>query len=254
MRGDGTMIFNFDDFSFQILTIDRFSHQDGSFDVKARNYAALSFRVKGTGTFEIKGTRFTTSPGDVLFLPAYTPYKVEYSVSESIVVHFERCNYFEAETLHLKSNSLIAALFQHLLKEWGQRHSVNQAKSIIYDILEKIANDQKTSINDTAVANCIRYIDEHFCDTDLNIETICDTAFISASSLQRAFAKHFGMSPKQYLIQLRMNRALELLTENKLSIKEISFICGFTDEKYFSRAFKKKYGFPPSQLRKHIIV
>jgi transcriptional regulator GlxA family with amidase domain len=51
-----------------------------------------------------------------------------------------------------------------------------------------------------------------------------------------------------------MNKALQLLVENRLSVKEISFLCGFSDEKYFSRAFREKYGYPPSQLRDHIVI
>jgi AraC-like DNA-binding protein len=117
-----------------------------------------------------------------------------------------------------------------------------------------MASDQKLSIGDTAVADCVRYIDANFCDPQINIEAMCTAAFVSVSSLQRAFSKHFGMSPKQYLIQLRMNHALELLTESEFSVREISSACGFTDEKYFSRAFKKRYGYPPSQLKKHMIV
>jgi len=248
------MIYNFDDLSFQILTVDRFFHQKGVFEVKPRPYAALSFRVSGTGKFEIGTKRFTTKPGDVLFLPANIPYKVEYSVSESIVVHFDQCNYSEVENICLENSSTINIGFENLLEVWNKKRSINQAKSIIYDILDKMSNDQKISIDNTAVSNCVRYIDAHFCDPKVYIETVCGVAFISVSSLQRAFAKYFGMSPKQYLIQLRMNRALELLTENELSVKEISFVCGFTDEKYFSRAFKKKYGYSPSLFRKHMIV
>ena len=248
------MIYNFDNLTFRLLTVDHFFHRDGFFDVKARPYAALSFRVCGTGAFEIGTKRFITKQGDVLFLPANTPYKVEYSVSESIVVHFDQCNYSEAENICPGNSSKIDLRFEHLLEVWNKQRSINQAKSIIYDILDKMSNDQKMSISDTAVANCVRYIDAHFCDPKVDIEMVCDVAFISVSSLQRGFAKYFGMSPKQYLIQLRMNRALELLTENELSVKEISFVCGFTDEKYFSRAFKKKYGYPPSQFRKQIIV
>ena len=48
------------------------------------------------------------------------------------------------------------------------------------------------------------------------------------------------------------NRALELLIANELSIRDIAFACGFSDEKYFSRAFKNQYGYPPSQMKKHI--
>ena len=248
------MIYNYENLSFQLLTVDRFFHQEGFFDVKARPYAALSFRVSGTGKFEIGTKRFTTKPGDVLFLPANISYKVEYSVSESIVVHFDQCNYSEVENICLENSSTINIGFENLLEVWNKKRSINQTKSIIYYILDKMSNDQKTSISDTSLAAGVRYIDAHFSDPKIDIETVCAVAFISVSSLQRGFAKYFGMSPKQYLIQLRMNRALELLTENKLSVKEISFVCGFTDEKYFSRAFKKRYGCSPSQLMNNMII
>lgn len=248
------MIYNFDELSFQVLTIDRFPHKDGVFNVKARPYSALSFRVSGTGAFEIENKRFITKPGDVLFLPANTPYKVEYSVSESIVVHFDACNYCEVENVCFENGSAIQLCFERLLKAWSEHNSTNQIKSIIYETLDKMASGQKDSTNDTLVSSCVRYMEENFCDPKLNIETLCSIFFISVSSLQRAFARCFGVSPKQYLIQLRMNRALELLTKRKMSIKEISFACGFLDEKYFSRAFNKRYGYPPSQFIKHIIV
>ena len=248
------MIYNFDNLSFQILTIDRFFHTPGVFCVKARPYAALSLRVSGTAVFEICGNRLACNPGDVVFIPADTPYKVEYSVSESIVVHFEYSNYFNAESIRPNNPLLIESQFGHLLKSWNQNHSVNQAKSVIYDILERIANDQRAPIKDTAIANCIRYMDANFCNPETDIETVCEIAFVSAPTLQRGFAKYVGCSPKQYLNQLRMNRALELLSENELSIKAISLSCGFADEKYFSRAFKKKYGCSPSQFRKRIVA
>ena len=243
------MIYNFENLSFQILTVDSFRHKKGVFNVKARPFAAFSYRVSGTGSFEIGAKRFVTKPGDVLFLPADTPYKVEYSVSESIVVHFEHCNYFEVENICFESSAKIKHAFEQLLKAWKTERSINQSKSIIYDILDKIANEQKELINDETIANCVRYMAEHYSNPRLDVETLCGISFMSVSSLQRAFTKHFAMSPKQYLIQLRMDHALELLTKRELSIKEISFACGFTDEKYFSRAFKKIYGYPPTQLR-----
>ena len=141
-----------------------------------------------------------------------------------------------------------------MLKAWKTERSINQSKSIIYDILDKIANEQKELINDETIANCVRYMAEHYSNPRLDVETLCGISFMSVSSLQRAFTKHFAMSPKQYLIQLRMDHALELLTKRELSIKEISFACGFTDEKYFSRAFKKRYGYPPTQLQNNMIV
>ncbi len=248
------MIYHFDALSFQTLTVDRFFHQAGIFEVKARPYAAFSFRVSGTGAFEIGTKHLMTKPGDVLFLPANTPYKVEYSVSESIVVHFEQCNYSEAESISFAHSANIGLCFEHLLEAWHRDRSINQVKSIIYNILDKMASDQRDSIGDAVVAGCVRYMEEHYCDPALDIETLCDISFISVSSLQRAFAKCLAMSPKQYLIRLRMDRALELLKENELSVKETAFACGFTDEKYFSRAFKRRYGYPPSQLKGNMMI
>ena len=91
-RKGKNMLYNFDDLLFQILTIDRFFHKEGSFSVKARPYAALSFRESGTGIFKIGNKSLHTKPGDVLFIPRGTPYEVEYSTSESIVVNMDFCN------------------------------------------------------------------------------------------------------------------------------------------------------------------
>ena len=243
------MLYHFDDLSFQILTIDRFLHKEGLFHVKERSYAALSFRVKGTGNFKMGGKSLFIRPGDVLFIPANMPYEVEYSVSESIVANLPLCNYSEPEVFRFKNQAEGSLLFLQMLSDWQASHSVNRAKAAVYGILEKICNDQKMPEKDTAFALCLQFIEEHFCDPSLDIGGVCEAGFMSPSGLQRAFLRHFGISPKQYIIKLRMNKALPLLIENKLSVREISALCGFSDEKYFSRAFKEKYGQPPSRLR-----
>ena len=111
------MIYNFDSLSFQIFTVDRFFHRDGVFNVrsKSRPYAALSFRVKGTGAFEVAGKRFVSQPGSLLFLPGNIPYKVEYSGSESIVVHLTDCNYTEVEDIVLENAAAVELRFRRLL-------------------------------------------------------------------------------------------------------------------------------------------
>ena len=249
------MIYHFDDLTFRPINVDRFLHKNGEFDVKARHFAALSFRISGTGTFEIHGRQLLSAPGDVLFLPANMPYRVEYSNnSEILVVHLEQCNYAEAESIRLRNAAPTEARFLQLLEAWNDKRSVNQAKSILYDLLEKIAEDQMQSINDAPFFGCVSYMEAHFCDPALSVEQVCKQGFISASTLQRKFYTHFGMSPKQYLLKLRMNRALDLLLANESSVKDVAFACGFSDEKYFSRAFCKRYGYPPSQLKNQMQI
>ena len=248
------MICNFDKLSFQILTIDRFFHKKGFYSVKARPYAALSFRVKGSDTFRIGGKTFLVNPGEVLFIPADVPYEVEYSVSESIVANLLSCNYSEAELLSFESPAEGAMLFLQLLEGWQTEHSVNQAKASIYGILEKINRGKRKLGENAAFAACLRYVESHFQDPTLDVCDVCSACFVSRSSLQREFLEHFGISPKQYIIKLRMNLALRLLAEARLPVREIAPACGFLDEKYFSRAFKKQYGCSPSEMRKKISV
>ena len=244
------MIYNFDALSFEILSIFRLCHENGSFSVKPRPYAALAFRLSGNGEFNIEGRRMAFSEGDIIFLPADMPYDVKYSDNETVVVHLMHCNYREAEIFRPENPALFRAAFLRLLEGWNENHSVNYAKSKIYDILEKMAGEKRQDLGGGPFDACLAYMEEHFCEPNLEIGEICSVGFMSQSSLQRGFHERFDMSPKAYLCKLRMNRAIELLLSGHPSVKEVAFACGFSDEKFFSRVFKEKYGFSPSQLKK----
>ncbi len=244
------VIYNFEELSFQILTVFRGVLEDGAFDVDPRPYAAISFRLQGSGEFDIAGKHFLVEAGDILFVPADMPYKTETHGSEIIVVHLKDCNYFEPEVFRLENVDYARMFFMRLLEDFGERRSVNRVKSALYDLFGKMEDERKKALGSN-LDTCLRYMEDHFCDPELEIGAVCAAGFMSRSSLRRAFCKHLGMSPKAYLCKLRMARALELLVENRMSVKEIAFACGFLDEKFFSRAFKKKYGFPPSHLRKN---
>ncbi len=71
--------------------------------------------------------------------------------------------------------------------------------------------------------------------------------------LRKLFKKEVGLSPLEYMTSLRMKSAETLLTAmwtNEYTISEIAQMCGFEDALYFSRVFKKYYGFSPSNLSK----
>ena len=84
------------------------------------------------------------------------------------------------------------------------------------------------------------------------MKTVSMQGYISVSTLQRKFSEYFAISPMQYLLRLRMSKALELLIANKLPIRDVALACGFSDEKYFSKAFRLRYGYPPSEMKKHV--
>jgi transcriptional regulator GlxA family with amidase domain len=86
----------------------------------------------------------------------------------------------------------------------------------------------------------------------LLIDKLAHSAHLSASRLRRVFKNETGLTPSQYLKQLRIRKAKEYLETTRLSIKEIRREIGARDESHFIRDFKKVYGVPPAQLRSQV--
>ena len=72
---------------------------------------------------------------------------------------------------------------------------------------------------------------------------------VSYTTFRRSFKMQTGASPAQFQHSIRINRACDLLSSTDLSVTEIAVQCGFDTVYYFSRAFTKKMGQPPSAYR-----
>jgi len=83
----------------------------------------------------------------------------------------------------------------------------------------------------------------------LNAPSLARELKVSYSSFRHTFQQHTGSSPHQYLLDLRLVRARNLLMQTSQSIKEIAQQAGFDDEHYFCRFFKLKTGLTPGQWR-----
>ncbi|MBM4152612.1 MAG: helix-turn-helix domain-containing protein [Kiritimatiellaceae bacterium] len=85
---------------------------------------------------------------------------------------------------------------------------------------------------------------------DWKIDELLQIAHMSRSNLMRVFHKATGQSPIEYLIRLRIQKAMELLRNSARSITEIALDTGFNDSNYFSRQFRDALQLSPSALRK----
>jgi transcriptional regulator GlxA family with amidase domain len=72
---------------------------------------------------------------------------------------------------------------------------------------------------------------------------------LSRAQFTRRFVAQMGMSPAQYLIQARVDRADQLLTETSMSVAQVAAALGYTDAPYFSRQYKQRTGRSPSTTR-----
>jgi two-component system response regulator YesN len=91
-------------------------------------------------------------------------------------------------------------------------------------------------------------IDQNYQNPNLNVEEITKLVFINGSYLRKIFNKEANMSISDYITQVRMQRAKEFITKKKANITSISEMVGYNDPGYFSKCFKKYYGFTPSEF------
>lgn len=95
----------------------------------------------------------------------------------------------------------------------------------------------------------VNYIKAHFTEP-VKLEDLSEQCYMSPNYFHKLFTSAFHTTPGNYITLMRMNAALELLIENKLSSKEIAYRLGFNDDAYFSRVFKKHYGMTPGEYKK----
>ena len=103
-------------------------------------------------------------------------------------------------------------------------------------------------LRDDKLVGFIRLLHEFYYKHDLSISRMAIKAGYSPNYIQRIFKQTTGITPKSYLLQLRMDAAKRFLSEKHYSIKEVAQLCGFNCPHYFSNTFRIYYGYPPSKL------
>ncbi len=113
---------------------------------------------------------------------------------------------------------------------------------------------------DNELVQTARMVMQHHLDAGIETEQIAEEIGVDYTYLLNIFRQHTGLTPYQYFLQLRIHRAKELLSDPALSIKAVSAMMNFENQYYFSRLFKKKTGYSPSQwkaekeIKEHIFI
>ncbi len=155
---------------------------------------------------------------------------------------------------HREVNALIRDIYKQMNEkkacyELAVQRNLNRIFEYISGHISELPKVQATRIeinNQIRLQKMLTYIYENYAGS-VTLEAISKAANISRSEAGRCFRKYMGCSPVEALIQYRLQVAHRLLAEKTLSLQEISFACGFNSVNYFSRQFKRVYGFAPSQ-------
>lgn len=100
----------------------------------------------------------------------------------------------------------------------------------------------------TVMTRALEYVDQHYAE-NLSVELLAKECFVSSSHLSHLFRSSLNTSVKQYINDLRIERAKALLLDPKVRLYEVGSRVGIGDASYFSKTFRKATGMTPSEYR-----
>ena len=116
---------------------------------------------------------------------------------------------------------------------------------LIIKCFESKPRKQAKTFYTKGIAELVKHLDE-----SINIADVAHTLGISESYFRKVFTEQAGISPAQFINDIRLRRAKSLLSCSDKSITEIAFSCGFYDSSHMLRAFKQYEGMTPKEYRK----
>lgn len=91
---------------------------------------------------------------------------------------------------------------------------------------------------------------EETIEEPLSLNQLASSVGVSRRQVERLFKHYLGRVPARYYLDLRLNRARELLLQTNMSIIDITVACGFRSPPHFSKCYRNHYGYPPSHERR----
>jgi len=231
--------------------------------------AIFIYCAAGGGWCEIAGRKHEVGTNQLLVIPANTPHVYGagrkepwtihwfHAVGTNVPFYLNLLGVADAKpVVPLGGDVQLFSLFEEVLEglEHGftlthliyAAHSLSHLMGLILRHKEEFGYGEADARK--RVARSIEFMKGHLREP-LKVTTLASIVSLSRSHYTTLFRRVTGYAPLNYLNHLRMQRAVQLLNTTNLSIKQISEQLGFSDQFYFSRAFRKMHNHSPSEHR-----
>ncbi len=242
-----------------------------SYGPAVRDHFLIHFVLEGSGTFYVGGKSyklhknqgFLISPDILTYYEAdsRTPWVYTWVGFKGIKAenHLKLANLNKDNPIFsYEDNNFIEKCFEHMRDsvnlKYGKELRLQGLLSVfLSELIEKAANDINIGSNykETYIKKTLNYIETNF-SRNINIGELAENIGLNKNYFSCFFKQNLGITPQEYLIKYRINKACELMNNELLNISDISRSVGYNDPLTFSKVFKKIKGDCPKKFRERI--
>ena len=213
-----------------------------------RKSYGISFCTDGQITYTLEGREYVSGPGSAIILPKGKSYTLQCDETGTFfVINFE-CAEFLCDTfllLPIENVDVLVRDFSQMKKLSFFERNRAKMMSLFYNLIHNVA--MASAAGNNILLPAIKYLENNYCQPEITNKVLADQCEISEVYFRKLFTNFYGMTPRQYIIDIRISKARQLLTEGALKINTISEKCGFSNPYHFSRLFKEKTGLTPTE-------
>lgn len=228
----------------------------------------LLYVAGGQAGYVVNGRQMQVAAGGLVLYRPGTPQRMEYHLEEKPDIYWMHFSGREAAALlqtlgysgecvfDVGASGEYTRIFEQMIQELHRKEPGCQqlATGLGMELLSLMARGfpgyrAQARARGSRVAKLAQSMHEN-CAQSFSVEACAAQCGLSVCGFIRQFKAHTGSTPNQYLIQLRMYKAMELLLNTGYTVAEIAALVGYENPLYFSRLFHKKMKMSPSQYRR----
>lgn len=219
----------------------------------------LHIVTSGNGVLSVGGKEYPVKTGDIFFaFPAR-----EYTLKGSDDLRYIYISFMGAdaqkmiEDMHItpekpvyRGHKDLCQTFYTTVQNSKSNNAMMLAQGLLFFTLSRLQTVREEPPDQQRFSAALEYVDKHFTDPGLCLKTIAQISSYTEKYVSALFIKEKKMSFCKYLTCLRIERAKNLLTTGIYTVGQVAQLCGFTDQLYFTRVFKKETGCTPTGFKK----
>jgi len=226
--------------------------------------------VQGSVIYTLNGMDMRVEKGQFLYIPKgvirsavnapegpHQKYSIHFTLGEP--EHLPAGTFGTFRNVPVRSFDYVKQRFEVLLQHWFGRKTQSTliCTGIALELLGYFAEGTVEERFATTKVRLMREVQDYILDRyrePIRIQELAELVDRAPNYVTQAFKEIVGMTPINYLHQVRVHAARDLILNTKMTIGEVSDYLGYSDQAYFNRVFKKVMGYPPSSVQRKVAL